>query len=212
MLLIIPAPVHIIVTLLGIVSFTGILYIFYRSILVPVYRIKNDIESPPPKEGFEYAILIEDSNRFKRIGIGQIDSFIKTRLSGIKEDHLVLQIKKERSMEEYAITLVPNGSVFYRPPHSKKIEQLKHSEIVESRELIGNPALFRLAALVKNGRALQYAEFELSTEFIIDNTGRERMKFSLTLKQIFPSLNINSRNKKGIYSFGRVQAEQDEMQ
>jgi hypothetical protein len=30
------------------------------------------------------------------------------------------------------------------------------------------------------------------------------MKFLLTLKKIFPSLDKNSRNKKGIYTFGRV--------
>jgi hypothetical protein len=209
MLLIVPLPVHIFVGFLGFISISGIAYVFYRSILQPVFRIKADIESPPLKVGFTHVILIDDTNRTKRIGIGQMSSEIKTRLTGIKEDHLVLQIKKERTMEEYAIEVIPNGPVYCKSPHSQKMEQLKGNDIVESRELIGHPALFRLAALVKSGRVLQYLEFELSTNFIIDTFGRERMKFSLTLKQIFPSLNINSRNKKGIYSFGRVLTEQE---
>ncbi|MDH5656139.1 MAG: hypothetical protein OEZ34_09540, partial [Spirochaetia bacterium] len=137
--------------------------------------------------------------------------YIKTRMTGIKEDHLMLQIRKEPSMEEYSITAKPGGAVFFRPPHSKKMEQLKNPTSFESRELIGNSALFRLAAVVKNGRALQYLEFELSTDFMIDAGGKERMKFFLTLKQIFPSLNIKSRNKKGIYSFGRIQSDSEDL-
>jgi len=211
MLLIVPLPVHIGMILLGAVSFFLLFFIFYRYVVLPASRKKNDIESPPPKEGFVYDILMDDSNRIKNVGVGQLDSLIKTRLTGIKEDHILLKFRKEQLMEEYSITIKPGGYLFFRPPHSKKMEQIKSPVTIESRELIGNPALLRAAVVVKSGRALQYIEFELSTKYIVGPSGKERMKFSLTLKHIFPSLNIHSRNKKGIYSFGRVQSEQDEM-
>ena len=45
---------------------------------------------------------------------------------------------------------------------------------------------------------------KLTAKYFITRAGDERMKFLLTLKKIFPSLDKNSRNKKGIYTFGRV--------
>lgn len=63
---------------------------------------------------------------------------------------------------------------------------------------------FRLVASAREGRVNQYVEFELTAKYFITRAGDERMKFLLTLKKIFPSLDKNSRNKKGIYTFGRV--------
>src|SRR5690606_26627421 len=108
----------------------------------------------------------------------QLDSDIKTRLAGIKEDHVALRFEKDRETEDYQIAVTSGGAAFWRPPHAKKIEVLKGTELFDSRELIGYPALLRAAANVKDGRALQYVEFELATNFFINRFGEEKMRFS----------------------------------
>ena len=141
--------------------------------------------------------------------IGQVDGQIATRMVGIREDHLKLTFLKERDLEEYQITVDSGGPVFFRPPHARHLENLKGREVFESRELIGHPASFRVVALVRDGRPVQYIEFELSTRFVMNRMGEEKMKFVLELKRVFPGLDSKSRNKKGVFSFSRLKVEEE---
>jgi hypothetical protein len=63
---------------------------------------------------------------------------------------------------------------------------------------------------MQKNRPIHYVEFELSVKFIIDNLGEERMKFFLKINRIYPGVDLKSRDKKGIYSFGRIKTEEKE--
>ena len=213
--LIIPGGLQAIFFILGVISFSGLVLLVHILLIKPALDARADIDSPPPEVGFSMEIVIDAHERSRIVSVGQLDSDIKLRLNGIKEDHLVLKFLKERDLEDYHITTAPGGALFYRPPHAKKMEMMKSSETFESRELIGYPATFRVAASVKDNRPIQYVEFELSTGYFINNFGEEKMRFDFTLKKIFPSLDQDSRDKKGLYAFGRLHSmeqEQDQEQ
>jgi len=201
--IIVPGILNWIMFLLGAVSFAALILICYRLFVAPALRLKAERDSPPPEEGYALDILLDDQNRRQTITIGQLDGDIKLRLNGIREDQLKFRFEKERELEEYTITVQPGANIFYRPPHARKLEPMKEAEHFESRELIGHPATVRVAASVQHNRPLQYAEFELSTGFVINKIGEEQMRFRLTLTRIFPGVDVSTRNKQGVYGFGR---------
>ncbi len=205
-----PPALTLAMALIGVGALIGISWIFYMLFVGPARKLKAEQDAPPPQEGYTYEILISDENRQRTVRVGLLDADIKLRLNGIRDDHLQIRFVKERGLQEYQIDLIPGPNVYYRPPHARKIEAMKAAESIESRELIGHPASFRLAASVKNNRALQYVEFELSTRFIINNLGEEVMRFTLALTRIFPGVDIQSRNNRGLYMFSRFRPGQEE--
>lgn len=208
LLLIIPGLLKGIFAIAGLLSVGILLFLLYRLLLGPALNARADIDSPPPEEGYSREIVL-DQERTRTITIGQVDSDITTRMQGIKEDHLVIRLDKERELEEYAVTLSPGGAVYWIPPHSKKTEPLKGVEVVDSREIIGHPLSLRIAAAVRDNRPVQYLEFSLSTEYFFNTYGEEKMKFKLTMVRIVPPLDVNSRNKQGLYMFGRGGSEHE---
>ncbi|MBI40531.1 MAG: hypothetical protein CMF59_13100 [Leptospiraceae bacterium] len=207
--IVIPLAVDILLWILAIASSLFLLFAFFRYILAPVMHTLQDRNAPPPKEGYIQDIIIDQKERRKSVIVGQLDGTIATRLVGIKEDHLRLDFLKERDLEEYQITVESGGPVFFRPPHARHLEMMRGKEVFESRELIGHPASFRIAAMVRDGRPIQYVEFELSTRFVMNRMGEEKMKFLLELKRIFPGLDSKTRNKKGVFSFSRIKVEEE---
>ncbi|MCB1307525.1 MAG: hypothetical protein KDK30_05065 [Leptospiraceae bacterium] len=210
LLLIVPAILNIIVIVLTVLAVAVLVLIVHRLIVRPAMNVKADRDAPPPQVGDIREILIDEQERIRRLSIGQLDSDVKTRMAGVKEDQLILIFRKDRGLEEYEITVEPGSNIFYRPPHAKKIEPLKSNEKILSRELIGYNALFRVAASVKNNRPLQYLEYELSSKFVINNIGEEKMRFDLELTRIFPGMDENSRDKKGVFSFSRFKVDHDD--
>lgn len=194
---------------LGILSLTGLVLIVHRLIVAPMLAAQADINSPPMEEGTVEDIVLEHE-RIRVLSIGQLDSEIKTRMNGIKEDHLILQIRKDPELEAYTFTATPGGPIYFRRPHSKKYEVMTGVDTFESSELIGHPAVFRLAATVREGRPVHYLEFELSTKYFINNIGEEKMRFMLTFTKFYPSLDRDSRDKRGIFMFGRLQVQDTE--
>ncbi len=91
-----------------------------------------------------------------------------------------------------------------------RIEILKSTEVIESKELIGHPAYIRVVALMQKERPLHFVEIELSQKYFINNYGEERMKFFLKINKIYPGVDLQSRNKQGIYAFGRQKMEESE--
>lgn len=161
-----------------------------------------DTNSPPPRQGEKRELTFKDT-RHIRYRIGLFDSDWKLRMKGIVEDHIILDFKKDRNLEEYDIDLIPGGVVFYRPPHEQQLVRIKSRERIQSQELIGHSAILRLVAALQGERQVHYVELELSTRFYIDNAGDERMKFILELQRVWPGIDMNSRSKRGVYSFGR---------
>lgn len=210
MLIVVPAALNLAMLLLGAAAAAAFIAICYHLFVSPALKLKAEQDSPPPREGFVYEVRLDDQRRNRRVSVGLVDSDIKLRLSGIKEDQLVFKFVKERELEEYEITVSPGAQIFWRPPHARKIEPMKDDETFPSRELIGHPALFRVAASVKNNRPLQYAEFELSTSFFINSIGEEQMRFAISLLRVFPGVDSKSRNKKGLFSFSRFKAGQED--
>lgn len=201
-LLITPLALDITLVVLGAIGVLVLLGFFYRFILYPAFKVMADTSSPPPALG-ESKELILKNGRHLRYRLGLVDSDWKLRMKGIVEDHLVFDFRKDRSLEEYEIELNPSGPVLYRPPHEQHLQRMKGKDRIESRELIGHPALFRLVAAIQGERPVHYIEFELSTRFFIDNAGDERMKFIVELKRIHPGIDLKSRSKRGVYNFGR---------
>jgi hypothetical protein len=205
-LLITPLALDITLAGLGLMGVLVLLGVFYRLILYPVLQVMADTASPPPAPG-EKKELVLKNGRHLRYRIGLLDSDWKLRMKGIVEDHLVLDFKKDRNLEEYEIDLIPGGQILYRAPHERHLQLMKGKERIESRELIGHPALFRLVAAMQGERPVHYVEFELLTRYFIDNAGDERMKFIIELKRIHPGIDLKSRSKRGIYQFGRSSEE-----
>lgn len=202
-LLIMPLALDITLVVLGVAGVMVLLGFFYHFILYPALKVMADTSSPPPAPG-ERKELILKNGRHLRYRLGLVDSDWKLRMKGIVEDHLVFDFRKDRTLEEYEIEIIPGGPVLYRPPHEQRLQRMKGRDRMESRELIGHPALFRLVAAMQGERPVHYIEFELSTRFFIDNAGDERMKFIVELKRIHPGIDLKSRNKRGVYSFGRM--------
>lgn len=209
-LLVIPRSLDFLFSSLGIISFIIFIFLIYIILIEPTLRAMKERMSQPPEEGFQYEVVLDHDKRSRIISIGQLDADINTQLQGIREDHLLLKFHRVPDTEEYDITIVPGGNVFYRRPHASKIEQIRDQEKFESHELIGHPAIFRVAAIVQHGRPLQYLEFELSAGFFFNRVGQEKMKFTLTLKKIFPGVDRNKPLKKGIYRFARQRVEEEE--
>ncbi|MBE7437940.1 MAG: hypothetical protein HS115_05725 [Spirochaetales bacterium] len=206
MLLVIPFSLSLLMALAGFLALGLLGVTLYILILKPAREALADTLSPPPREGSEEEITIT-TGRIRTMGIGQIDSDFKTRMHGIKEDHLVIKLRRDPEVESYTISLSPGGPVFYRAPHQKTFELMSGAESFESSELIGHPAVLRLAALVRDHRPIQFVEFEMSTRFYINNSGEEKMKFLLKINKIYPSIDLDSRDKRGVFLFGRLKRE-----
>ncbi len=206
MLLVVPAGLNVLAAALGVIGIAAVGFVLYQLIFGPALKAQADRDAPPPEQGAVWEIIVDEKARQRVVSIGQIDSEVQTRMAGIKDDHIVLRFRKERDLEEYEIHLTPGGQVFYVAPHTKRAEVMKGPESFASRELIGYPAVMRLAAAVRDARPIQYLEFELATKYFINQFGTEKMKFILTLKKIVPGIDLKSRDRKGIYSFGRKAA------
>ncbi len=207
--MIVPIYIEISMFVFFIIIFILSLYGFYIYIYEPSYKIYMDLQSPPPREGEVKEILIVPKQRKKKITIGSLTSDIALRLKGIEDRHLEITIQKDKDLEEYKITINPlaKDKVLWKAPHTKNVVVLNEPDTFEGRELIGHPAYIRIVGLMQRNRPIHYVEFELSVKFIIDNSGEERMKFILKLTKIYPGIDLKSRNKKGIYSFGKLKTE-----
>ncbi|MCB1321190.1 MAG: hypothetical protein KDK34_13105, partial [Leptospiraceae bacterium] len=104
LLLIVPAILNIIVIVLTVLAVAVLVLIVHRLIVRPAMNVKADRDAPPPQVGDIREILIDEQERIRRLSIGQLDSDVKTRMAGVKEDQLILIFRKDRGLEEYEIT------------------------------------------------------------------------------------------------------------
>ncbi|MCS7206186.1 MAG: hypothetical protein NZ853_10860 [Leptospiraceae bacterium] len=187
-------------------------YGFYVFIYSPSRKLYLDLQSPPPLVGDVKEIVIDNNTRRKSVFIGLLQSDISLRLKGIEEPHLEIHFQKEKGLEEYLLTFKPHAKnkVFWKAPHTTNYSFLNEAVTVESREFIGHPAYIRIIAFIQNNRPIHYVEFELSVKYFYDSFGDEKMKFIFKVIKIYPGIDLKSRDKKGIYSFGKPKAEEVE--
>lgn len=210
--MIIPFYIDILLFSFLIIIMIFLAYGFYLYVYIPSYKIYMDLQSPPPQEGTQMEIVLQPNQKRKVITIGSITTTIPLRLKGIEDLHAELIIEKEKGIEEYKIIIKPmaKNKVLWKAPHVKNMILLNDVDTIQSSELIGHPAYLRIVALMQNNRPIHYVEFELSMKYFIDNIGEERIKFFLKINKIYPGIDLKSRDKKGIYSFGRLKTEEKE--
>ncbi|MFN3604012.1 MAG: hypothetical protein ACK4UJ_04810 [Leptonema sp. (in: bacteria)] len=180
-------------------------YGFYKFIYIPSKKLYLDLQSPPLEVGSVTEIVVDQNQKKKVIRIGSLLSDISLRLKGIEDPHVEIQFVKEKGLEEYEIILYPvaKKKTLWKAPHTQNFILLETSEKLESREFIGHPGYLRLVGLMQSGRPLHYVEVEISVKYFIDSFGEERMKFLFKINRIYPGIDLDSRDKRGIYSFGR---------
>ncbi|MDX1959098.1 MAG: hypothetical protein SFU98_11035, partial [Leptospiraceae bacterium] len=105
---------------------------------------KSEIDTPP-EQGAEYFFITSETERTPTFVIGKNVGNIVTKCSNIEEDHLVFQFKKDPLNEEYTITIKRHGSVLFKPPRMAHYAVMAASEKLESHEVIGKKAEFRIS-------------------------------------------------------------------
>ncbi len=188
--------------LLAILSTIGFVYFFYYLLILPGLKIRA-IKEAPPQEGTQRVILLQDHNNVFSLVFGQLYGNFNFRLQGIRERHLVITLTKDPGVELYDISFDPNGIVFLQVPHTRFLERIRSTEVFSSAELIGHPAIFRIVDQLVEDKALHYIEFQLSADYIVSQGEGEKLRFLVRIEKIMPSIDLESRNKNGIYTFGQ---------
>ncbi|MBP9887952.1 MAG: hypothetical protein KBF93_16765 [Leptospiraceae bacterium] len=118
--------------------------------------------------------------------------------------------KKDPREEEYTITIKREGPVLYKHPRMTHFLKMAATEKLESHELIGKLAEFRLSDKISKERMIDFLEITLSTAFVISKSGRERMKFIFTFSKVHPGFNLKTKNRNGLFPFGRDVSHKEE--
>ncbi|EPG75501.1 hypothetical protein LEP1GSC058_2252 [Leptospira fainei serovar Hurstbridge str. BUT 6] len=195
--------------ILAIVSFAGMGFFFYWEVLRPYSAKMRPAEMDPPEEGDVHEVVVPESTRYFRFSVGQISGDLLTLCRSIQDDHLVFILKKGKDSEDYDIQIQRYGPALVRPPRMQFFTKMESVEKLESHEIIGQTAVFRISDKITRERMTQYFEIGLTTAFFINKLGKERMKFLFTVQKIHPGLSLRSRDKKGLYSFGKEKAEEE---
>ncbi len=176
---------------------------FYNQLISPFIDQKiSEIEYPPAiGQTFEY--IVNESDRFATFSIGANTGDIPTKCSAISEHHLVFTFKKDPRAEEYTITIKREGAVLYKHPRMTHYLKMASSEKLESHEIIGKVAEFRLSDKISKDRMIDFIEITLKTAFVISKSGRERMKFIFTFSKAHPGFNLKTKNRNGLFPLGK---------
>ena len=193
--------------LLGFISLiclAGILLVLYNQVFKPYIDLKvSEIEIPPnPEDQFEF--IMSELERFASFSVGANTGDIITKCAAISEGHLNFQFKKDPKHEEYQLTIKRDGAVLFKPPRMNTFSKMSGTEKMESHEIIGKPAVFRISDKVtKDNRMIDYIEISLTAKFFFDKMGRERLKFIYEISKIHPGFNLRNKNGKGLFPFGK---------
>lgn len=188
----------------------GILAVFYNQFILPfIQQNLSEIEYPPNiGETFEY--LVNEVDRISYFSIGANTGNIPTKCSAISEHHLSFTFKKDARSEDYTITIKREGPVLFKHPRMTHFLKMASTEKLESHEIIGKLAEFRLSDKISKERMIDFIEITLSTAFIINKSGQERMKFIFKISKVHPGFNLNTKNRHGLFPFGKDSQVKDE--
>lgn len=153
---------------------------------------------------------MDEATRNHTFTVGKLAGNLATKCVAISEDHLVFQFKKDRDMEEYEIQISRNGPVLYKHPRMNLLSKMEAKEKLESYEIIGKKANFRISDKIVKGGMANFIELSLSCAFYITKLGKERLKFTISVNKIVPGLNPRLMNKDGLYPWGKNPDDSDE--
>ncbi|AAN49335.1 hypothetical protein RBB68_08930 [Leptospira interrogans] len=196
--------------LMGSAAFLGLCFLFFKEVIYPAIKKGSAGIGTPPEEGDRFLLVVPESQRNVRFSVGQTSGNIRTYCNTISDNHLIFNLKKAKDSEDYEIQILRNSAVLFKPPGMPTFSKMESSEKLDSYEVIGKSADFRISDKVVKERMTQYFEIGLSSEFFINNFGKERMRFIFTITKIHPGLNRKTPIKKGLYAFGKEEREESE--
>lgn len=186
-----------------VLAFLGLIAVLYTQIVTPFIKLKiSEVEYPPVK-GDVYEFIYNEAERVSFFTIGASQGNIVTKCSAISEEHLIFQFKKDPRSEQYDITIKRNGQVLFKPPRMAIFAKMGGTEKLESHELIGKTAEFRISDKLHKERMIEFIEISLTANFFFTKSGSERMKFQFTITKIHPGFNLKVKNRKGLFPFGK---------
>ncbi|EMY77601.1 hypothetical protein LEP1GSC060_1189 [Leptospira weilii serovar Ranarum str. ICFT] len=194
----------------GLAAFTGLIFLFFREVIYPAIKKGSAGIGTPPEEGDRFLLVVSESQRNIRFSVGQTSGNIRTYCNAISDNHLIFNLKKAKDSEDYEIQILRNSPVLFKPPGMPTFSKMESAEKLDSYEVIGKSADFRISDKVVKERMTQYFEIGLSSEFFVNNFGRERMRFVFTITKIHPGLNRKTPIKKRLYAFGKEEKEESE--
>ncbi len=195
---------------MGSAAFLGLCFLFFKEVIYPAIKKGSAGIGTPPEEGDRFLLVVPESQRNIRFSVGQTSGNIRTYCNTISDNHLIFNLKKAKDSEDYEIQILRNSAVLFKPPGMPTFSKMESSEKLDSYEVIGKSADFRISDKVVKERMTQYFEIGLSSEFFINNFGKERMRFIFTITKIHPGLNRKTPIKKGLYAFGKEEREEPE--
>ncbi|EJO70680.1 hypothetical protein [Leptospira kirschneri] len=196
--------------LTGSAAFLGLCFLFFKEVIYPAIKKGSAGIGTPPEEGDRFLLVVPESQRNIRFSVGQTSGNIRTYCNTISDNHLIFNLKKAKDSEDYEIQILRNSAVLFKPPGMPTFSKMESTEKLDSYEVIGKSADFRISDKVVKERMTQYFEIGLSSEFFINNFGKERMRFIFTITKIHPGLNRKTPIKKGLYTFGKEEREEPE--
>lgn len=135
---------------------------------------------------------------------------LATKCDAISENHLVFQFKRMRDSEEYDILVKRGGATMVKPPRMSVYTKMDSNLKLESHEVIGKTADFRISDGMIKDRMTSYIEIKLTSQFFVDHKGAERMKFIFTVNRIHPGMLFKNPSKPYFYSLGKPKGEEQE--
>lgn len=181
----------------------GFFGVILHQFILPYIHLKA-LELPDPiSVGDSFDFVVEGSARSGRFTIGKKIANLRTLCKAIQDDHLVFDFKRNRDTEEFEITIYRNGSCLYKPPRMDLFEKMDAKEKLESYEIIGHTADFRISDKLTKDRMVNFIEVSLSSSYFFNRVGKEKMKFTFTVTKIQPGLNRKKRNRDGSYDWGQ---------
>ncbi|EMK21479.1 hypothetical protein [Leptospira kirschneri] len=196
--------------LTGSAAFLGLCFLFFKEVIYPAIKKGSAGIGTPPEEGDRFLLVVPESQRNVRFSVGQTSGNIRTYCNTISDNHLIFNLKKAKDSEDYEIQILRNSAVLFKPPGMPTFSKMESTEKLDSYEVIGKSADFRISDKVVKERMTQYFEIGLSSEFFINNFGKERMRFIFTITKIHPGLNRKTPIKKGLFAFGKEEREEPE--
>ncbi|MCX8000514.1 MAG: hypothetical protein N3A69_16445 [Leptospiraceae bacterium] len=197
------------VAILLFLSVSVIFYVVYDQIVKPYFEMKSKEIPLPPEVGKEYYLITDESVRTTTFSIGRNVGDIPTKCSAISEDHLTFTFKKHPVNEEYEIVIKRNGPTLFKPPRMQTYSVMESTEKLESYEIIGKTAEFRISNQLIKERMINYIEIGFSSKFIFDKNGKERLQFIFKIEKIHPGLNLHKRDGNGNFPFGKEEASEN---
>ncbi|TGK56830.1 hypothetical protein EHQ27_09845 [Leptospira wolffii] len=192
------------------VAVLGLLFFFYLEVLRPYAAKTKPSKLDPPEEGDTFEVVVPESTRFYKFSVGQVYGNLPTLCKSIQDDHIVFTLKKSKDAENYDILVTKSGPALMKPPRMQYFGKMETSEKIESHEIIGQTASFRIGDKITKDRMTQYFEIGLTSAFFVTKLGQERMKFIFSVQKIHPGLAVRSRDKKGLYSFGKEERSEED--